>query len=71
MAIAKVIEISSESKKGYEDAIRLGVEEASRTVKNIQSAWVKDHEILVKDGELRGHRVSLKITFLVDGSKRA
>ena len=70
MPIAKVIEISSESDT-YEEAIRLGVEEASRTVKNIQSAWVKDHEILVKDGELRGHRVSLKITFLVDGSKRA
>ena len=71
MTIAKVIEISSESAKGYEDAIRIGIEEASRTVKNIQSVWVKDHEVLVKDGKPRGHRVSLKVTFLVEGAKRA
>ena len=66
MSLAKIIEITSESQKSYEDAILSGIEQAAETVQNIRSAWVKDHEIIVGAGDARAHRVHLKITFVID-----
>jgi hypothetical protein len=42
MSVAKVIEISSTSPDSFEDAIRQGVSRASKTLKNIQGAWIKE-----------------------------
>ncbi|MEZ4457334.1 MAG: dodecin family protein [Gemmatimonadales bacterium] len=67
MSIAKVIEISAESNKSLDDCLMQGIQEASKTVKNITSAWVKNHEVLVEDGKIRKHRVHLDVTFVVDG----
>lgn len=72
MPIAKVIEITSESPNGYDDAVSRGVQEASKTIDRIQSAWVKDHEVLIgPEGRPESHRVDLKVTFLVSDEKRA
>lgn len=65
MSVAKVIEISAESKKGFDDALEDGIKEAGKTVKNIQSVWVKDQEVQVKDNKISSYRVHLKVTFLV------
>jgi flavin-binding protein dodecin len=65
MSVAKTIEISSESKKSFADAIAKGVAAASKSVKNVKSAWVKDQEVLVKDGKVDRYRVSLKVTFVL------
>lgn len=67
MSTAKIIEITSESQKGYEDAVNKGIEEASKTIDHIRSAWVKDHEVLIGAGDARAHRVNMKVTFLVNG----
>ena len=71
MAIAKTIEITAESPEGYEDAVQRGIAEAARTIHNIESAWVKDHEIRVKDGKAESHRVRIRVTFLVESTVRA
>lgn len=65
ISIAKVIEISAESPTSYEDAIKRGIAEASKTVDDIRGAWVKDHEVLVSDGGVTAHRVDLKVTFVI------
>ena len=65
MSVAKVIEITSESTKGFEDAIARGIKEANKSVKNIKSAWVKDQEVSVKDGKVAQYRVCLKVTFVL------
>ena len=41
MSVAKHIEITAESKKGFDDAVQVGITTASKTVKGIKSAWVK------------------------------
>jgi dodecin len=64
--VAKVVEITSESTKGFEDAIRRGVERASRTLKNVQGAWVKEQQVTVRDGNIAAFRVNLKVTFLLE-----
>lgn len=66
MAVAKVIEISAESDSSFEDAVRHGILKATDTLKNVRSAWIKDQEVVVKDGEVDVYRVHLKVTFLLD-----
>lgn len=65
MAIMKVIEVLSNSKKGWEDAAQKGVKKAAKSVKNIKSAFVQSQSCVVKDGEVVEYRVNLKITFEV------
>lgn len=66
MTVAKVTEITASSTKSFEAAIRKGVERASKTLKNITSAWVKDQDVGVKDGKVTDYRVKLKITFVLE-----
>jgi flavin-binding protein dodecin len=63
MSVLKVLEIMSSSTKSWEDAAQTGVAKASKTVKNIKSAWVQDQSMIVKDGNVAEYRVTLKLTF--------
>jgi flavin-binding protein dodecin len=65
MSVLKVIEVLSNSTKSWEDATQKAVKEASKTVKNIKSAYVQDQSVVVKDGEVAEYRVNLKLTFEV------
>lgn len=66
MDVVKVIEILAESTKSWEDATQIAVTEASRTVKNIQSVYVKDFQAVVSDGLITRYRVDAKISFIVE-----
>jgi hypothetical protein len=48
MTVARITEISSISKKGFEDAIAQGVARANKTLKNLKGAWVQDQEVMMK-----------------------
>lgn len=65
MAVAKVIEITAESHDSFEDAVRQGISKASETVSHIKSAWVKDQQVVVLDGEVTAFRVTMKVTFVL------
>ncbi|MGE3274690.1 MAG: dodecin family protein [Vicinamibacterales bacterium] len=65
MAIHKVIEVIAQSEASWEDAARLAVQEASASVKNIKSIWIKDTEGVVRDGTITAFRVTARITFEV------
>jgi len=66
MSVAKVIEISSQSPTSFDDAIREGIKRASKTVKNIKSAWIQEQQVLVEDSKIVGYRVDMKLTFLLN-----
>ena len=66
MTIAKITEISASSKKSFEDAVRMGVRRASKTLDNIEGAWVQDMKVDVEDGKVTGYRVILKVTFVLN-----
>ena len=66
MSVARVTEIIAGSSKSFEDAVRNGVKRASKTLKNVQSAWVKDQSVNVKDGKVTEYRVVLKVTFVLE-----
>lgn len=65
MAIVKVIELLAESNKGWEDAAQIALTEAKKTVKNIESIYVKDMKAIVENGEITKYRVNAKVSFLV------
>lgn len=65
MALLKVIEVLSSSKKSWEDATSSAIKKASKTVKNIKSAWVQDQSVSVSGDKVTEYRVTLKVTFEV------
>jgi hypothetical protein len=65
MSIAKVIEISAESPKSFEDAIQDGIQRASESVENIKGAWVNEQQVVVDGGNVVNYGVDLKVTFVV------
>ena len=65
MPVARVTEIISSSSKGFEEAVKNGVKRASKTLNNVQSAWVKDQNVTVSDGKIEEYRVVLKVTFIL------
>lgn len=65
MSIAKITEISSESKESFEDAVRQGIARASETLQNIKGAWVKEQQIVVENGKVTLFRVNMKVTFVL------
>ncbi len=66
MSIARVTEIKSSSPKGFDEAIRAGVERANKTLKNVKSAWVENQEVLVEGGKVTEYRVQMKVTFVLE-----
>jgi flavin-binding protein dodecin len=66
MSVAKVIEITADSEKGFEDAIRTGVLKAGETLEGIRGAWVANQEVLVEDGKVKTYRVHMRVTFVLN-----
>ena len=64
--VLKVIEVLAESGTSYEEAIKNAVEETSKSVRHIRSAYVNEMSTVVKDGKVDKFRVNVKITFEVD-----
>ena len=67
MSIARVTEIKSSSIKSFDDAIKLGIARAQKTITNIQSAWIENQEVLLgKKGLITEYRVQMKVTFVLE-----
>jgi dodecin len=71
MSVAKVIEISSQHPKSFEEAIRQGIQRAADTVSGIRGAWVSEQQVEVQDGRITGYRVNLRITFLLESAAKS
>lgn len=65
-SIARVIEISAQSSKSFEDAIDAGLARAEKTLRNVTSAWVKEQRVDVRKGKITGYQVNLLVTFILD-----
>jgi len=63
--VAKVTEIIASSKKGFEDAVEKGIARASRTLKGVQGAWVKNMKVKVSNGKVVEYRVNMRVTFVL------
>lgn len=65
-SVARVTEITAQSEKGFEDAIRVGVERACKTLDNVTGAWVQEMTLDIQDGRISAYRVNMKVTFVLN-----
>jgi flavin-binding protein dodecin len=65
MAVAKVTEITSSSTKSFEDAVRIGIARAHKTLDNIKSAWIQEQKLKIERGKITEYRVNMKVTFIL------
>ncbi len=67
MPVARVTEITASSTKSFEDAIQVGVDRASKTLENVQGAWIKEQKVVVQNNKIAEYRVTMKVTFILKG----
>ena len=66
MTVAKITEIKASSPNSFDDAIQEGINRATKTLKNVKSAWIKDFEVIVDDdGKISEYRVLMRVTFVL------
>ena len=66
MTVARVTELSASSDQSFEDAVNIGVERATSTLRNVESAWVKDQNVMIENGNIVGYKVNVAITFVLE-----
>ena len=66
MSVAKVSEISAVSSKSFEDAIVEGLSRASKTIRHIRSAWIKEQHVRCNEGKITEYQVNMMVTFVLD-----
>ena len=65
MAVARVTEITSSSPKSFDDAVRIGIDRANKTLDNVMGAWIQEQTMKIEGGKIVEYRVNMKITFVL------
>jgi flavin-binding protein dodecin len=66
VSVAKVTEITATSPKSFEDAIQQGLSRASKTLRNMRSAWIKEQQVRLDGGRISEYQVNMMVTFVLD-----
>ncbi|HLL39661.1 MAG TPA: dodecin family protein [Rubrobacteraceae bacterium] len=65
--MGRVTELSATSDQSFEDAINVGVRRATSTLRGVESAWIKDMNVMVDDnGNISAYKVNMAITFILE-----
>ena len=63
--VVKIIQLIGNSEKGWREATQNAIDEAAKTVNNIQSVHVKRCTAKVKDNKIVEYRAVVNIAFVV------
>jgi flavin-binding protein dodecin len=66
MSVARVTELSATSETGFEDAINQAVSRATKTLRGVEGAWIKDQNVMIEDGNIVGYKVNVEVTFVLE-----
>lgn len=66
MAVARVTELISGSNKSFEDAVKKGIDRATKTLDGVSGAWVENQKVIIEDGKVKEYRVNMRITFVLN-----
>ena len=66
MSVARTTEISSTSPTSFQDAIELGIARATKTLREVQGAWVKEMKVDVNNGQITSYKVHMLVTFILE-----
>ena len=67
--VVKVIELLGQSEQSWEDAAQGVVEEASKTLRNIRSVYIKEFEAAVENNRVTQFRINAKVTFDLESDR--
>jgi dodecin len=67
--VVKVIELLSQSPKSWEDAAQGAVDEASKTLRNIRSIYIKEFTAEVENGKISNYRINAHVSFDLEREK--
>ena len=59
-------EISATSPTSFEDAVQKGIARASKTLRHVRGAWIKEQHVRCEDGRIVGYQVNMMVTFVLD-----
>lgn len=65
MSVVRVTEITASSTKGFDDAVRIGILRAGKTLDNIKSAWIQEQRVIVEGDKVTEYHVNMKVSFLL------
>jgi flavin-binding protein dodecin len=66
MSVARITEISSKSATSFEDAIQQGISRATETLRNVQSAWIKEQQVNIENDRIASYQVNMLVTFVLE-----
>ena len=66
MSVVRVTEITSSSKKSFDDAIKVGIKRAGKTLDNIKGAWIQEQKVVVSGDKITEYRVNMKVSFILN-----
>ena len=69
MSVARVTELSAVSEQSFEDAINQAVNRATSTLRNVEAAHVKDMNVMIENGNIRGYKANLEIVFVLEDAQ--
>ena len=64
--MVKVIEVLAQSETSWEDAAKVALAEASKSIRGIQSIYVKEMQAIVEGDRIVQYRINAKISFLLE-----
>ena len=65
-SVARVTEITARSEKSFEDALKIGISRATKTLRGVTSAWIKEQKVEIKKGKVVAYQVNMLVTFVID-----
>ena len=66
MSVARVTEISATSERSFEDALNQGIARATKTLRNVKSAWIKEQTVVIENERIVRYQVNMLVTFVLD-----
>jgi dodecin len=59
-------QISSTSGKSFEDAVNVGINRATKTLRGVSGAWIKEQKVAVKNGKITSYQVNMMVSFVLE-----
>ena len=66
MSVAKVSELSATSPRSFDDAVQQGLARASKTLRNVRGAWIKEQHVRCENGKVVEYQVNMMVTFVLE-----
>jgi flavin-binding protein dodecin len=68
-SVYKIITIVGSSPKSWEDAAKLAVETASKTLRDLRVAEIEELDMHLENGKILAYRAKVRISFKYEGGK--